>query len=565
MTLHTPVVITNEDAVATAARSRGWPVVHIDGDALQMTGVRQTIPLPEPSMKIESGSLSGPHVAGWKLVLDWLEKHLHRPMLVVQPNGWAQDLALWSASSRSWPVAAWIHGHAPVVAAAGAAALIATAQGVLFLDESVKDRFVASWPTTVSELANTPLINADDPVDPPPSVRIDRLTRVLLVAYYAGENPTVGVQRPTYWFDMLEELSGGDITVHLATAAPWPHPSGRVHHVPDLGPATLAPGRGTIETWATSAFAHAQKAAYAPTRHVGGYWQVALERYFAGRDDHYDVVIVTGNPFEYFGFAAWAQDHWYARTILDYRDPFALNPRRSFTDASRAEAIDCEKGWNLAADVVLVVHDMNRGTVVPSGPDGRVEVVGNGWDERTPLPDASSARQPGPLRVGHAGQFFAMTPPVHLLKALMEHEGQLHHMGRPLEDTHGASVRQYGRLPRAEVLERLTALDLGVAWITSGGAEMPTKVFDYLVAGLDVLVLSQGEPAGSALHDLMIGVNGVHFVRDNEEAISRFLTDFTPGRHSPDRAEPFSRRASTKDLVSLLRDLHPPTTSLTGR
>ncbi len=563
MTLHTPVVITDDTAVAAAARSRHWPVVHRDGHSLHLSGVAQTIPLPEPSMRIEMGSLSGPHVAGWKLVLDWLEKYLHRPMMVVEPNGWAQDLALWSTASRGWPLAAWVHGQHPVVAAAGAVALVSAAEGTLFLDADVRQRFTASWPSTVRDLSEAALVDVAAPATPTPSVRRHGIIRVLLVAYYAGDNPTVGAQRPSYWFDMLEELSGGDITVDLATAAPWPEATGRVHHVPDLGPATLAPGGGAIDSWATAAFTHASGEAYAPTRHVGGYWHVALERYFAARDDHYDVVIITGNPFEYFGFAAWAQDHWYARTVLDYRDPFALNPRRSFTEKSQARAIDWEKGWNMAADVVTIVHEMNRGTVVPSGPDARIDVVRNGWDERTPLPEVLEEREPGPIRVGHAGQFFTMTPPTPLLEVLAAQGGELHHMGRPLEETHGANVSQYGRLPRPAVLERLATLDLGVAWITSGGAEMPTKVFDYLVAGLDVAILCQGDPTGSALHDLLSEVDGVHFIEDDEGAISQFLAGFAPSPHSPDRAEPFSRRASTLALVSLVRELSsaPPGTS----
>ena len=555
MTLHTPVVFTDDELVAAAVRSRRWPVVHRTGETLHLTGVGQVIPLPEHSMKIDAGSLSGPHVAGWTYVLDWLDKHLHHPMMVVQPNGWAQDLALWSASSRGWPLAAWIHGEEPVATDAAAVALVGAAKGVLFLDDDVRQRFIESWHSTFTDLPNATLVDVKAPAAPTPSVKKDGLIRVLLVAYCAGDNPAVEVQRPTYWFEMLEELSGGDIIVDLATAAPWQSAISRVHNVPDLGPATLAPGRGAIETWATAAFAHAADEVYAPTRQVGGYWHVALEQYFAARDDHYDVVIITGNPVEYFGFAAWAQNHWYARTFLDYRDAFALNPRHSFTEESQAQAIYWERGWNMAADVVTIAHEMNRGTVVASGPDARIEVVCDGWDERTPLPDSAEGREPGPIRLGHAGQFSAVTPPDKLLKALAGHGGELHHMGRPVEKTHGASVSQYGHLPHAAVLQRLATLDLGVAWIATGGAEISTEVFDYLVAGLDVIILCQGDPVGSVVHDLLFEVEGVHFIEDDERAITQFLADFDPVRHSPSRAEPFSRRASTLDLVSLVREL----------
>ncbi len=375
MTLHTPVVITDDVAVANVARQRRWPVVHRDGDALHLTGVQQTIPLPEPSMNIEAGSLSGPHVPGWKLVLDWLEKHLHRPMMVVEPNGWAQDLALWSASSRGWPVAAWVHGGPHVDCTAGAVALVSSSVGVLFLNDDVRSGFTSGWPSTVTDLSDAALIDVPRASAPTPSVRRNGMTRVLLVAYFAGANPAPSAQRVTSWFTMLEEVSGGDITVDLATATPWPGAPGRVHHVPDLGPATLAPGRGPIETWATAAFTHAADRAYAPTRYMGGYWHVALEDYFAARDDHYDVVIIAGDPFEYFGFAAWARDHWYARTVLDYGNSSALRRRRSLTGDAGAEAAYVERGWNMAADLVLVAEAESIDLIQPSGPDARSEVA----------------------------------------------------------------------------------------------------------------------------------------------------------------------------------------------
>ncbi|MEO7587781.1 MAG: hypothetical protein ABIS84_07095 [Arachnia sp.] len=375
MTFHTPVVFTDDDAVAAASRSRGWPVVSHQEGQLRLTGVRQSIPVPQPVMRIETGSLTEPHASGWKLVLDWLEKHLHRPLLVVEPNGWVQDLALWSAASRGCPVAAWVHGGDPVVAAAGAVALMASGEGVLFLDDNARARFTADWRSTVVDLPDTPLIDVHRPAAPTPSVRKDGVTRVLLVAYFAGDNPTVGAQRPTYWFEELERLSGGDITVDLATAAPWADAHGRVHHVPDLGPATLAPGRGPIATWATVAFTHAAKTAYAPTRHLGGYWHVALERWFAARDDHYDVVVITGEEFEYFGFAAWAQDHWYARTVLDYGNPTELVRRRSLSGEAGAQAADVERGWNMAADVVVAPDEASVQAAQRSGPQALLEVI----------------------------------------------------------------------------------------------------------------------------------------------------------------------------------------------
>src|SRR5699024_7680076 len=101
-TLNTPVVLTDDESVARAARARNWPVVRPVDGRLVLTGVRQTAPLPEERMRIAQGSLQAPHAAGWAFVLAWLEKYLHRPAIVTAPASCATVLALWATSSRGW-------------------------------------------------------------------------------------------------------------------------------------------------------------------------------------------------------------------------------------------------------------------------------------------------------------------------------------------------------------------------------------------------------------------------------------------------------------------------------
>lgn len=374
MTMHTPVVLTDDSTVAAAARARSWPVVQQQDGMLRITGVEQTVPLPEPAMSIERGSLTGPHVAGWKLVLDWLEKHVHRPMMVVAPNGWAQDLALWSASSRGWPLGAWVHGDPPARTDAGAVALLGTATGVLIPDAEQRESFIHSWPAAMAELPDAALVDVAAPAAPTPSVRREGHTSVLLVAHSTDDSPAAGSDRAASLLATLKTLASEGLSVDLATTSRPSDATERIHHVPDLGPATLSAGRGPIETWATVAFTHAAKKAYAPTHEVGGYWHVALERYFEARDDHFDIVIMTGDPVEPFAFAAWAQDHWYARTVLDYGNPSTLADRRGLSSEAAAEAADVECGWNMAADLVLVADSASLDMVAMSGPQAVVEV-----------------------------------------------------------------------------------------------------------------------------------------------------------------------------------------------
>lgn len=55
---------------------------------------------------------------------------------------------------------------------------------------------------------------------------------------------------------------------------------------------------------------------------------------------------------------------------------------------------------------------------------------------------------------------------------------------------------------------------------------------------------------------MLDGVEGVHWVHDDEESIGRFLDGYTPQRHDdPDRARRFSRESTSRILLDLITEL----------
>lgn len=558
MRYHTPVVFSDDPAIAEAASRRGWKVILRDGQLLRFAGLdpKQSVAMPEASLRIERGSLEGASQPLWNNVLNWLNKHIHRPMPIVEPNGYAMDLALWAGASRGWPFGVWLDHQFPI-GSPGAIALLTSAAGFFVPKAEDLDAFTSRWPVAIRELPDTPLVPLPERPAPEALTREDGVTRVLLVGYYSGPAATVGVQRVNYWFEQLAQLSEGRVSVDLVTATEWPAPPERLHVVPDLGAAALTSGTGALESWAVQTLAGFRERAYSPSAHIAGFWTWQLEKYFDARDDHYDVVVLSGNPFAYFDFARYAKRRWYARTVVDYRDPFALNPRASLSDEARADAVDSERGWNMEADVVTTVNAVTRRLVVKAEPDTRVVVIPNGFDERSTVAPGTTGRPSSDgVRLGHAGQVFAQTPIDPLLRSLQGRDIELHHLGLPIAQTHGAQVVNHGRVDRDTVLSTLAGLDAGVAYVTESGIETPTKVFDYLLAGLDLILLHHGTVEDSALHPMLDGVEGVHWVHDDEESIGRFLDGYTPQRHDdPDRARRFSRESSSRILLDLITEL----------
>lgn len=558
MSLYTPVIFSDDPDVQIAARARHWRVVERHPDnpqVLRLPGVPDLCAIPQPKMTIMGGSLDAESAPVWNYVLNWLERFVHKPMPVVAANDYATELALWATSSRGWPLGALVSGKAPVNTPQ-TVSLFTAADGFFIPDEELATHFASTWPAPVRLLPGTPLVEVAAPRLAPPTRREAGVTRVLLVGYYAGPCPTVGVQRINYWFEQLETLSHGRITADLALATPWPDAPARVHPVRDFGPANLATRRGPLKGSAQVLFDASNDLAYPVIKQVAGLWSRQLEDYFDDRDDEYDVVIISGNPFPPFEFARYAERRWYARTILDYRDPFSMSPRIKLSPDALADATNIERGWNTGASLVTVVNDACADLVVPGGPDQRIAVIPNGFDERVTAAARPGERAPGPIRLGHAGQIFPITPPDPLLRALARTDGEFHHIGLPLVTDIPATVVNHGRMERSEVLDSLAGMDCGVAYITASGIETPTKVFDYLAAGLDLLLLHRGNVADTALSSMLEGVPGVHWVRDDEQVIHDWLMNYEPLQHTdPDRARQFSRRASTEDLITIVLEL----------
>ncbi|MGO1385309.1 MAG: hypothetical protein ACTHU1_11065 [Arachnia sp.] len=558
MTLYTPVVFSDDPVVQAAARSRHWRVVErVPGSphVLRMAGVSDLCAIPQPRMSIADGSLDDESAPIWTYALNWLERFVHRPMPVVAANDYATELALWAAASRGWPFGALINGAAPANTQQ-AVSLFTAADGFFIPDQDLATKFRSSWPAPVRMIPQEPLTEVVTPLPVQSTRRESGVTRLLLVGYYAGPCPTVGVQRINYWFEQFETLSKGRVTADLVLATPWPDAPPRVHSVRDFGPANLACKQGPLPPAAKALFESSSRLAYPIVKQVAGLWSRRLEEYFNQRDDEYDVVIISGNPFPPFEFARYAEQRWYARTILDYRDPFSLSPRIRLSPEAAHDAEDIERGWNIGASVVTVVNDACAEFVVRGGPDHRIVVIPNGYDERVQIPTRPKERAPGPVRLGHAGQIFPITPPDPLLRALSRIGGEFHHIGLPLTTDTSANVINHGRMTRERVLKSLKNMDCGVAYITESGIETPTKVFDYLAAGLDLLLLYRGQRKDTALASMLTGVNGVYWVLDEEEEIADWLRKYEPARHTDtSRAQPFSRRASTECLIELVLEL----------
>jgi hypothetical protein len=433
---------------------------------------------------------------------------------------------------------------------------LASAAEVVFADSEAERRltstFAGGWRDAAHPVAGTAYdVGGEDPL------------RVLLVAYFAGSCGAVGAKRVNYWASELPIEADRPLTVDVASAMPQALAAGTRHHfVPDRGRAELVMPFETEPEWCSRAMEReVEQSAKFST--VGYYWRYGLERYFQDRAEEFDAVIISGNPFAPFEFASWAKRRWGAAVLLDYRDPFANNPRMLYADQARQEAAYVERGYNLASDVVLVVND-DCVRLVAGPRDARVAIIPNGYDDRAldslVMRDPRSATDV--VTLAHAGSFYADRSPDALVAALTPGRQRLLHIGSagPFDSLESASdvVEVRGGLPYAEAMATIAGADLGVVYVTDTGFETPTKIYDYLGLGLEVLIITTGPIRGGALGRALEGVPGIHWVPNRREALLDFLTVYKPEpqlRNS--RRDAFSRRAGTRRLFEQLHQVVP--------
>lgn len=386
----------------------------------------------------------------------------------------------------------------------------------------------------------------------------DRPIRLLMMAYFTGDCRSVGVARPNYWFDKIGELSDGRIEVDLVTATEWHDRPAGVHWVRDHNIASVLDADGAMPDWGRATITSEQKDAKSFST-LSHYWRFAVERHFDSVDADYDVVLISGNPFSCFDFAAYAKQRWHARVILDYRDPFANNPRILYADDQRAWARYTEKGYNLQSDLLVTVNQtcldyFECKDEVPNC------VVENGFDERV-LPEVKrQSFDQHYINFVHAGSFYHDRSPDALISALDPKIHRLHHVGG-----HGGISEKlldrpqlvlHGRNPYPDTLGLLAGGDIGVVFLSKTAFETTTKIYDYLAMDLDVLICTHGGIGQGALAEMLDGVDHIHWCQNTPKSIAAFVKSYQPKRQGKSStAERFSRAHHTHELIRRIEAL----------
>lgn len=591
------IVISNSPHASALAEQAGLDCIQVSFDGKSLSFADEKIQVPakhfllrqniENPLKIWRAALARLRALAGPdgLILIDYEHGLRELMLLGQKDGdFAYGLFLSSAIERV---------TVPEYALLGSALCVLTA------DQNILDGFtklyvapfeghVLGAQTFAECLSRVQEVRATRPVTPshPTSTSADGPKRALLVSYFGGPCRTVGVQRGNYWAEELAKISEGAWDLHFATSIQWPSTDGKVHHVPDLSIAALLKeppfenetdeidtqdetAQDASETldslekesdfldWAANFIAiEAQDAKRFNT--LSFYWRYALEAYFDQLDIQYDAVIISGNPYSVFDFAAYAKRKWYSKVLLDYRDPYANNPRIQYSEEAREYARHKERGFNFQADTCVSVNDVCI-DFLEARLDTPAIIIPNGYDERvlsqiTPTPMSHER-----VNFVHAGSFYNITPPDPFISSLDPARHRFHHVGKTvgISDTliDHASLEFHGVKPYSETLSILGGGDCGIVYMSETGFETPTKFFEYVAFGLDVLICTHAPLHTGALASMVKGYPGTYWCHNTPESIQEFLRSYTPPKKHHAVTDRYTRAHSTKQLIGVMNQL----------
>jgi FkbM family methyltransferase len=407
----------------------------------------------------------------------------------------------------------------------------------------------------------------------------------LLISYYYEPALSVGIFRPSYWFNNINEISNGEISLELATAMRQVPKQDNLHVIPDYGTVT------GITTHANIKKEH--EAIKNMVNTVAFSWTQTLQEYFDAHPElEYDFVILTGNPFMHFYFSEYVKKKWDAVVIQDYRDPMGKNPRFYSKDpkiTKRNEQLrqKYEDEFCSQANIVVTVNEYCAKDMSPLSPQP-VEIIRNGYNDKVidNIHISESIKEIFPKkkfthykvsallsfikkskkraknnyvkRLCYAGSFAHDRKPENLIKSIKNTLGyELHHFGTPypiLVKSSNKRLISHGKKAYDDVIASMLCMDIGVVYC-SHDFESTTKIYDYIACDMVILVITSPEnPKPYTLSKELEGLDHVYWVVNTEEAITEFLanTTFAENIKRPQR-EQFSRKEGTKKLINLIK------------
>lgn len=378
--------------------------------------------------------------------------------------------------------------------------------------------------------------------------------KILFIAYYFEPFSGVGAKRISYWAKHLKRVDSTISKCDVITAIPQTEDFDIIDNVFYVENTN----QGLLRK-----FIRFDK---------GASWLYDLKKFVKNniKQNEYDFVVLTGDPFLHF-FIVDDFKKLGIKTIIDFRDPFANNPRGIIKDTvvKKAKHFILRKIENYflsKADYIITVNQYcvelfeNYKKYLH-----KIKVIDNGYDEQLfkniEMNKYIKNLEDNIIKFTYAGKLYADRNPQIFFKCLEKFDDiEFYHIGEQSEyiKEDSKQIFSLGFMSYEQTLETMKRFDLYVIFTSGHMFESTTKIFDYIALNKIIFIVTDGAIKTGQIHNITKDYPYVYWAKNNQKEIEDILikiqNDYFNMNEIKFDSYPYSREYGLKQLIELFYD-----------
>ena len=372
--------------------------------------------------------------------------------------------------------------------------------------------------------------------------------KIIFISYHFYPNKEVGANRTRFWINDLDK-SSDDFEPVVITATPFAEAERLKKEQYYVAPTGITPVSLLIKD-------------------EGIKWRSPLIDFFESHQftDVYGI-IMTGGPYMHFSITPRIKQILNCPVLLDYRDPFANNPRFHGQQIKAWIKRHFERQFVKNADVITSVNSDCLGLLTGfESEKDKFHVIPNGFDEetfKTVKADLTETPPDDKYVMIYPGKYYKNASPNATFIAIKELIAEdhvikfVHYGGREslsvLEND--SFIEEHGIVDYTEIVKGLLTAHIGIIYTEGDAFESSTKVFDYIGAEIPIIVITNGILYTGNIHRITADYPLIKWCKNNKDDIKQvmlelFKTDLNI--KYPERSN-FSRVKGLEKLLNTLR------------
>lgn len=345
--------------------------------------------------------------------------------------------------------------------------------------------------------------------------------KILFIAYYFEPFSGVGAKRVSYWAKHLKRVDSNILKCDVVTAISQVNKFDTIDNVFYVENTNQGLLRKFIKY------------------DKGASWLYDLKKFVKIniKQNDYDVVVFAGDPFLHF-FLINDFKKLGIKTILDFRDPFANNPRGIVknTLVKKVKHFILRKIENYflsQADCIITVNQYcvelfeNYKKYIH-----KIQVIDNGYDEQLfkniVIQQYNKELEEKVIKLTYAGKLYKDRNPLIFFQCLENFDDiEFYHIGEQSEyiKKDSKQIQSLGFMSYEQTLQTMKTMDVCTIFTSGYSFESTTKIFDYMALGKTILIVTDGKIKTGQIHNITKNYPYVYWSKNNQKAIEIALIE----------------------------------------